>query len=143
MEETRSLRTNLSEVCGAITALHVLSILLFPAGALTCRIHAQRAYPLQEEQESLWVALVNMHKTDTNKTLQQTSRYPQDFLSSQRGAAGCSREVLWISRSLVQCFVGVCFVHIHQCYPEALQCRAHVLNTLYWLASHTLQQHIA
>ena len=38
--------------------------------------------------ESLWVALVNMYKTDTNKTLQQASRYLRRLLSSsQRRAA--------------------------------------------------------
>ena len=53
----------------------------------------------------------------------------------RRRDAGCSRgAAVDIEKSAAVFLVGVCVVHIHQRYPDALQCRAHVLNTLYWLA---------
>ena len=62
--------------------------------------------------ESLWVALVNMYKTDTNKTLHQTSRYPQNFSRAAGGATLAAQEVLWISRSLLQCFLLVSVLYL-------------------------------
>ena len=54
----------------------------------------------------------------------------------RRRDAGCSTEAaVDIQKSVAAFLVGVCVVHIHQRYPEALQCRALVLTLeILWVA---------